>query len=196
MSFIAFPLDAIIALLFTFSSIVNALHGQTSGTLKHHVRRADKQVALESSPEYSYVSQPSIVSTSMPSSFDFSNAQQSVFDTGGSDGIISPQDTNRHVTISPAPISPHVQDACSNASSRMLVMGYYPDWAYPAFPPENIDFRRYDWIDFAFASPNADFALVWDDMDSGPKLLERLVTAAHAGGSKVKLSIGGWTGSR
>lgn len=95
-----------------------------------------------------------------------------------------------------APVSFHEQDACSNASSTNLVMGYYPDWAYPAFPPENIDFRRYDWIDFAFALPDADFALVWDDQDSGPKLLERLVTAAHAGGSKVKLSIGGWTGSQ
>ena len=75
-------------------------------------------------------------------------------------------------------------------------MGYYPDWAYPAFPPEKIDFRRYDWIDFAFASPNAHCALVWDDMDTSPKLVKRLVTAAHAGGSKVKLSIGGWSGSQ
>ncbi|KAF8812560.1 glycoside hydrolase family 18 protein [Phlegmacium glaucopus] len=75
-------------------------------------------------------------------------------------------------------------------------MGYYPDWADPTFPPEKIDFRRYDWIDFAFASLNEDFALVWDDMVNSPKHLSRLVTAAHAEGSKVKLSIGGWTGSQ
>ncbi|KAF8165233.1 glycoside hydrolase [Crassisporium funariophilum] len=75
-------------------------------------------------------------------------------------------------------------------------MGYYPDWVGSTFPPERIDFKRYDWVDFAFAVPNAEFALVWDDMENGPSLLKRLVAAAHAAGSKVKLSIGGWTGSR
>lgn len=187
-----FPLNALIALLFAYSS-VNALHGQTLGGpwTKHHLRlRSDKkQVVLESSPEYSTVTQSTKVPISTPS-FNLSDAQQSIFATGGSDVIVSLQD------ILHAPVSFHEQDACSDVSSTILVMGYYPDWAYPAFSPENIDFRRYDWIDFAFALPDADFALVWDDMDSGPKLLERLVTAAHAGGSKVKLSIGGWTGSQ
>ena len=199
MTFFAFRLSALLALLFAFSSTTNALHGQALGGpwIKHHLRlRADKkQVALESSPEYSSVTQSSKVPTfTTPSSFNLSDAQQSTFTTGGSDVIVPPQDTDSHIPH--APVSFHEQNACSDASSRILVMGYYPDWAYPAFPPENIDFSRYDWIDFAFALPNAAFALVWDDMDSGPKLLERLVTAAHAGGSKVKLSIGGWTGSR
>lgn len=145
----------------------------------------------------STVIQSSKVPTSTPSPFNLSDAQQSTFATGGTNVIVSPQDADSHIPH--ASISFHEQDACSDASSRILVMGYYPDWAYPTFPPENIDFKRYDWIDFAmfaFALPDAEFALVWDDMDSGPKLLERLVTAAHAGGSKVKLSIGGWTGSQ
>ena len=194
----AFPLSALMALLFAFSS-VNALHGQTLGGpwTKHHPRlRSDKkQVVLESSPEYTTVTQSSkvTIATSAPSS-NLSDAQQSTFASGDSDVIVSLQDPDSHILH--APVSFHEQDACSYASSTILVMGYYPDWAYPAFPPENIDFRRYDWIDFAFALPDADFALVWDDMDSGPKLLERLVTAAHARGSKVKLSIGGWTGSQ
>jgi hypothetical protein len=191
-----FPLTALIVLLFAFSS-VDALHGQTLGGpwTKHHLRlRSDKkQVVLESSPEYSSVSQSSKVPTSTPS-FNLSDAQQSTFAIDGSDVIVSLQDTDSHILH--APVSFHEQDACSDAPSTIFVMGYYPDWAYPAFPPENIDFRRYDWIDFAFALPDAEFALVWDDMDSGPKLLERLVTAAHARGSKVKLSIGGWTGSQ
>ena len=194
MTFFAFRLSAIIALLFVFSS-ANALHGQTLGGpwTEHHLRlRADKkQFVLES---YSTVTQSSKVPTSTPSSFNLSDAQLSTFATGGSDVIVLAQNTDSHIPH--VPVSLHEQDACSDASSTILVMGYYPDWAYPAFPPENIDFRRYDWIDFAFALPDADFALVWDDMDSGPKLLERLVTAAHAGGSKVKLSIGGWTGSQ
>ena len=184
MSFFVFRLNATLALLFLFSSIVNALHGQTLGApwTKHHVRlRAhNKQVVLESSPEYPDVTQL-LVPISTPSS-NLSN--------------ISPQDTDNHVNIPQAQTSFYEQNACPDASSKMLVMGYYPDWAYPAFPPEDIDFGRYDWIDFAFALPNASFALVWDDMNSGPELLKRLVAAAHARGSKVKLSIGGWTGSK
>lgn len=193
----SFRLNLIITSLLALSSIINALHGQTLGTsAKRYIRHSDKQVALGSSPEYYHVSRSSIVSAPTPS-FDPSNAQQSALATSSSDDIISPQDTNSHVSIPPAPISPpRIQDTCSDTSSRMLVMCYYPDWADPAFPPEKIDFGRIDWIDFAFAFPNEHFALVWDDMDSGPKLLERLVTAAHAGGSKVKLSIGGWTGSQ
>ncbi|KAH6915334.1 chitinase [Coprinopsis sp. MPI-PUGE-AT-0042] len=76
-----------------------------------------------------------------------------------------------------------------------LVMGYYPDWAVDTFPPEKLDFSRYDWVDFAFAVPTAGFGLEWDDPDAA-NVLTRLVSAAHFARSKVKLSIGGWTGSR
>ncbi|KAI0832337.1 glycoside hydrolase [Trametes gibbosa] len=75
-------------------------------------------------------------------------------------------------------------------------MGYYPDWAETAFPPEKIDFGRLDWIDFAFAVPDAAFDLSWDGSDDAPRLLTRLVSHAHAAGKKAKLSVGGWTGSR
>lgn len=80
--------------------------------------------------------------------------------------------------------------------SDQLVMGYYPDWAGDAFPPEKIPFDRFDWIDFAFALPDEHFSLTWDDPEVAPMLLKRLVTAAHAKGKKVKLSVGGWTGSK
>ncbi|EIW62034.1 glycoside hydrolase [Trametes versicolor FP-101664 SS1] len=75
-------------------------------------------------------------------------------------------------------------------------MAYYPDWAADAFPPEKIDFGRFDWVDFAFAVPGADFNLTWDGSDDAPDLLRRLVSRAHAKNKKVKLSVGGWTGSR
>lgn len=75
-------------------------------------------------------------------------------------------------------------------------MAYYPDWVGDTFPPEKIDMSRFDWIDFAFAVPNSSFALTWDEPKRGPDLLKRLVTAAHARGTKVKLSLGGWTGSK
>ncbi|KZT12531.1 glycoside hydrolase family 18 protein [Laetiporus sulphureus 93-53] len=75
-------------------------------------------------------------------------------------------------------------------------MAYYPDWAAPAFPPEKVDFGRFDWIDFAFAVPDENFNLTWDGSSEAPDLLTRLVAAAHNSGTKVKLSVGGWTGSQ
>ncbi|KAL6309630.1 glycoside hydrolase [Sparassis latifolia] len=75
-------------------------------------------------------------------------------------------------------------------------MAYYPDWAAPAFPPEKIDFGRFDWIDFAFAVPDQKYNLTWDGSDDDPSLLTRLVSAAHNSGKKVKLSVGGWSGSK
>lgn len=77
-----------------------------------------------------------------------------------------------------------------------LLMGYYPDWAGDGFPPEKIDFSRFDWIDFAFAIPDENFTLTWDDPVYAPDLLRRVVSLAHAQDKKVKLSVGGWTGSK
>jgi len=77
-----------------------------------------------------------------------------------------------------------------------LVMAYYPDWAAASLPPENINFANFDWIDFAFAVPDQNFALTWDDPVETPILLHRLVTAAHSKGTKIKLSIGGWGGGK
>ncbi|KAI0776101.1 glycoside hydrolase superfamily [Trametes elegans] len=89
----------------------------------------------------------------------------------------------------------HAQ-ASGGDASRPLVMAYYPDWAGGDFPPEKIDFGRFDWIDFAFAVPDERLNLTWDGSDDAPDLLRRLVTRAHGQGKKVKLSVGGWTGSR
>jgi len=75
-------------------------------------------------------------------------------------------------------------------------MAYYAGWAGDQFPPKNIDFAHFDWIDFAFAIPKANFGLGWESENS-PDLLQELVEFAHGAGSgtKVKLSVGGWTGS-
>ncbi|KAJ7684051.1 glycoside hydrolase [Mycena rosella] len=75
-------------------------------------------------------------------------------------------------------------------------MGYYPDWVGTTFPPAKVDFTRFDWIDFAFAIPTSDCNLTWDDPSVAPGLLASLVAAAHSKQKKVKLSIGGWTGSQ
>ncbi|KAI0723219.1 glycoside hydrolase [Earliella scabrosa] len=75
-------------------------------------------------------------------------------------------------------------------------MAYYPEWVTDEYPPEKIDFDRFDWIDFAFAVPDEDFTLSWDGSDDAPDTLRRLVNRAHESGKRVKLSVGGWTGSK
>lgn len=94
---------------------------------------------------------------------------------------------------SPTPAAVTPQDT---ETKRPLVMAYYPDWAGSRFPPEKIDFNRFDWIDFAFALPDQNLNLTWDDPTGAPALVRRLVNAAHVNGKKVKLSVGGWTGSQ
>lgn len=77
---------------------------------------------------------------------------------------------------------------------RTLMNAYYPDWAAWHLTPEAIDWSKFDVIDFAFALPTADFGLQFTQWDSSD-LLTRLVETGHAAGKRVKLSIGGWTGS-
>lgn len=99
--------------------------------------------------------------------------------------------------VLPPDSSPTVKSQASEKDQPQgpLLMAYYPDWVGEDFPPENVDFSRFDWIDFAFAVPDSKFQLEWDEEDA-PELLSRLVTVAHAAGTRVKLSIGGWTGSK
>ncbi|KAI0750764.1 glycoside hydrolase [Daedaleopsis nitida] len=75
-------------------------------------------------------------------------------------------------------------------------MAYYPDWVADDYPPEKVDFGRFDWIDYAFAVPDDDRALSWDGADDAADVLHRLVDRAHAHGKRVKLSVGGWSGSK
>nr|KIR88370.1 chitinase [Cryptococcus tetragattii IND107] len=75
-----------------------------------------------------------------------------------------------------------------------LMLGYYPDWSAYYLPPESVDWDRFDILDFAFAIPNSDGSLYFTD-DSSTDSLQRLVSTGHAAGKRVKLSIGGWTGS-
>ena len=74
-----------------------------------------------------------------------------------------------------------------------LVMAYYCGWLSDTLPPEKIEYSKYDIIDYAFVildtNHNLDFAGISTDV------LKRLVSCAHQHGTKVKVSIGGWTGS-
>ncbi|KAF8318164.1 glycoside hydrolase [Clavulina sp. PMI_390] len=90
----------------------------------------------------------------------------------------------------PAPV------ATGNPSTPVLAT-YYADWTSSDLLPEQIDFGRFDWVDFAFAVPTADFNLTFTEDDS-VSLLTRLVKLAHTANppKRVKLSVGGWDGSK
>lgn len=71
---------------------------------------------------------------------------------------------------------------------------YYADWTAWTLPPSALDFSKLDVIDFAFAIPNAQFGLEFTQWNSADTL-RTLVSLANAAGKKVRVSIGGWTGS-
>lgn len=110
----------------------------------------------------------------------------------------SPGDGTTLSESGPAVVRINQDEAGTTTSTSFtpLMMAYYPAWVDNIFPPERINFSRFDWIDFAFAIPNDSFALDWDGSDSAPDILTRLVAVAHQQGKKVKLSIGGWGGSK
>lgn len=73
--------------------------------------------------------------------------------------------------------------------------GYFPDWSSWTLPPESVDWNKFDVVDYAFAIPTWDGRLEFTQWESSD-LLNRLVAGAHRNGKRVKLSIGGWTGSK
>lgn len=161
---------------------------------RHHRlgRQIDTQVVLDSTPPAQAV--------------DYSHPQTNLTQNKAHSGLsdISYMDTTsvQPFLLHPRPKPLFGSDRVSTLSAEAttcangpLVMGYYPDWAGDDFPPEKIDFTRYNWIDFAFAVPMADYSIGWDD-EKAPDTLRKLVQLAHAGNAKVKLSIGGWTGSK
>ncbi|KAI9487823.1 MAG: glycoside hydrolase [Benjaminiella poitrasii] len=84
---------------------------------------------------------------------------------------------------------------CEGATKS--VIGYFPNWLYADYPIENVPYKKYTHINYAFALLNNE-----DNLPSFPdelvveSSLPRLVSLAHANNTKVSLSIGGWTGSK
>ncbi|VDB85453.1 unnamed protein product [Peniophora sp. CBMAI 1063] len=104
--------------------------------------------------------------------------------------------TSTNITTTSATAAGNVTGSMGNNAIAPMLAMYYPDWLSKAFPPERLDFSRIDYIDFAFAVPQEDFTLDWDGSEDAPETLDRLVTMAHSKGKKVKVSVGGWSGSK
>ncbi|KAJ7496882.1 glycoside hydrolase [Mycena latifolia] len=81
------------------------------------------------------------------------------------------------------------------AAATFIAAAYYPDWSADSFPPEGLDYSKFDLLLFAFAVPNSSSTLTWDD--GSQAVLQRLVASAKSSGhgTKIVLSVGGWGGS-
>ncbi|KWU47291.1 glycoside hydrolase [Rhodotorula sp. JG-1b] len=86
-----------------------------------------------------------------------------------------------------------VPSATVSPDEKMLSGAYYPSWVIDTLPPSKINYAMFDIINFAFAIPTSDGIVTLDDW-SGSTLVQ-VVQGAHAHGTKVALSIGGWTDS-
>ncbi|KAJ7099549.1 glycoside hydrolase family 18 protein [Mycena belliarum] len=82
-----------------------------------------------------------------------------------------------------------------NAAATFIAAAYYPDWSADSFPPESLDYSKFDMLLFAFATPNSSNTLSWDS--GSQSILQRLVASAKSSGkgTKIVLSVGGWGGS-
>ncbi|KAJ7169102.1 glycoside hydrolase superfamily [Mycena crocata] len=95
----------------------------------------------------------------------------------------------------PSTLSRKTAEELISAAATFIAAAYYPSWTAWNYPPEKLDYSKYDILFFAFAIPNLSGNLSWDaDTQS---FLRRLVASAKKSGrgTKVVLSVGGWTGS-
>lgn len=67
--------------------------------------------------------------------------------------------------------------------------------AHQYLASETLSLTHFFYLDAAFAIPAQDMTLYWTQWNSAD-LLKRTVKAGHAAGSKVCITIGGWTGSQ
>ncbi|KAJ2779996.1 hypothetical protein H4R18_003696 [Coemansia javaensis] len=74
-------------------------------------------------------------------------------------------------------------------ASGPLIMGYYPSWKKQYM--DKVDFSKYTHVNMAFAIPTASGTFSFD----GDWFLPQVVKDMHANGTKVLVSVGGWTGS-
>ncbi|MFN3405209.1 MAG: glycoside hydrolase family 18 protein [Cytophagaceae bacterium] len=80
------------------------------------------------------------------------------------------------------------------------IVGYYPNWRLynrqGMVKPENIDFSKYTIINYSFFKPNEKGEILSSDPITDKVLLEQsptIVELAHIKGTKVVVSVGGWT---
>ncbi|GAA6023500.1 hypothetical protein JCM11491_006602 [Sporobolomyces phaffii] len=96
------------------------------------------------------------------------------------------------LTTSTTSVTPTSTAAVFPRSGKQISGGYYPDWEESNLPPEKINYKMFDLINYSFAIPDKNHNVVLGSGD----LLNRVVKYAHGNGSKVLIAIGGWTDSK
>ncbi|KAI7901639.1 glycoside hydrolase superfamily [Cokeromyces recurvatus] len=89
--------------------------------------------------------------------------------------------------------------AARAAPSNKVLVGYFPNWLYGRYTPSKIDFSKYTHVYYAFAVQNTDTTPTWQDSGVFDDYVQygfpKLISLAHAAGTKVMASVGGWSGS-
>ncbi|KAJ6593440.1 glycoside hydrolase family 18 protein [Mycena capillaripes] len=95
----------------------------------------------------------------------------------------------------PSTLSRKTAEELLVAAATSISAAYYPSWSADSFSPEKLDYSKFDILFFAFAIPNSSSTLSWDAATQA--MLKRLVANAKisGNGTKIVLSVGGWTGS-
>jgi chitinase len=70
---------------------------------------------------------------------------------------------------------------------QQIVLGYYPMWAKAALPAQDVMFSSITHVNHAFAWPNPDGSLAYDDQTVDTAI----INATHRAGRKILLSLGG-----
>ncbi|KAJ2869954.1 hypothetical protein GGH93_005945 [Coemansia aciculifera] len=82
-----------------------------------------------------------------------------------------------------------VMSLASSVFGGPVIMGYYPSWKRAQ--SANVDWSKYTHVNMAFGIPTSSGTFSFD----GDWFLPALVTSMHSAGTKVLMSVGGWTGS-
>ncbi|KAJ2844629.1 hypothetical protein J3B02_004912, partial [Coemansia erecta] len=77
----------------------------------------------------------------------------------------------------------------SEVLARPLIIGYYPSWKRAQMA--GVDYSKYTHVNLAFGIPSSSGTISFD----GDWFVPQLVSEIHSKGTKVLLSVGGWTGS-
>ncbi|KAJ2766886.1 hypothetical protein IWQ56_003541 [Coemansia nantahalensis] len=75
------------------------------------------------------------------------------------------------------------------AAAKPVVIGYYPSWKRAKMG--GVDFSKYTHINIAFSIPRSDGTFTFED-DWAMGIISSQI---RAGGAKILMSVGGWTGS-
>ncbi|KAJ2084935.1 hypothetical protein GGI09_007046 [Coemansia sp. S100] len=70
-----------------------------------------------------------------------------------------------------------------------VIMGYYPSWKRAQ--SATVDWSKYTHVNIAFSIPRQDGTFTFED----DWVLPQMISQVRAGGAKVLMSVGGWTGS-